>query len=136
MIYDVTLKKSVLLCDAMDIISKLGSFVFADMHLYIYSKKNISKNKKMIDISETINELSYDQCNKLYNPMVRQFCLDKLYDEALDDFEKSPEGQEKIIEVYNFLNRIEQLQSKGAMEVAKENTNQGWSSEVADESKD
>ena len=136
MIYDITLKKDILLCDAMDIISKLGSFVYADMHLYVYTKKNMLKTKKITDISETINELDYDQCVKLYNPMVRQFCLDKFYAEAIDNFENSPEGQEKIIRVYNFLNKIEEIQSKGAMEVAKEDTNQGRSSKIACESED
>ena len=44
MIYEVELKDNTLLCDAMDIMSKLGSFVFADMRLYVYSDKNIIKN--------------------------------------------------------------------------------------------
>lgn len=136
MIYDVVLKKDILLYDAMDALSKLGCFVFADMHLYVYTDKNLLKSKKINDFVDTIQELNYDQCNKLYNPMVRQFCLDKLYKEAIEDFEKSPEGQKKIIEVYNFLSNLEQLKSKGAVEVAKKDTEKGSASEIACESND
>jgi len=136
MIYDIVLKEDVLLYDAMDILSKLGCFVFADMHLYVYTDKNLKNNKKINILVDTINELNYEQCNKLYNPMVRQFCLDKLYEEAINDFEKSPEGQKKIIEVYNFLSNLEKLQSKGAVEVAKKDTEEGSASEIACESND
>lgn len=123
MIYEVELKDNTLLCDAMDIMSKLGSFVFADMRLYVYSDKNIVKNKKINDISKHIEVLDYDQCSKLCNGMVRQFCLDKLYQEQLKKIEESPEGQKKIMEVFNFLTKMEELQTKGAVEVAEENKN-------------
>lgn len=120
MIYELELNEDVLLCDAMDIISKLGSFVFADMRLYIHSEKNILRNKKISEISKNINCLSYDICSKLPNNMVRQFCIDKLYEEQLKEIERSPEGQKKIMTVLNFINEMQELTTKGAIEVAEE----------------
>lgn len=128
MIYMLELKKDVLLCDAMDIISKLGSFVFADKRLYVHSEKNISKNKKINDISETIECLDYNTCSKLQNNMVRQFCVDKLYEEQIKEIERSPEGQKKIMTVLNFINEMQELTTKGAIEVAEEETSEGHAS--------
>lgn len=131
MIYEVQLKDNTLLCDAMDIMSKLGDFVFADMRLYIHSEKNIIKNKKIANIAETIELLDYEKCSKLCNNMVRQFCLDKMYQEQLKKIEQSPEGQKKIMEVFNFLTKMEELQTKGAVEIAKDEENEGSASEIA-----
>ena len=63
--------------------------------------------------------------------MVRQFCLDKMYQEQLKKIEQSPEGQKKIMEVFNFLTKMEELQTKGAVEIAKDEENEGSASEIA-----
>ena len=128
MIYELELNENVLLCDAMDIISKLGSFVFADMRLYIHSEKNILRSKKINDIAKNINCLSYDVCSKLPNNMVRQFCIDKLYEERLKEMERSPEGQKKIMTVLNFINEMQELTTKGAIEVANKEEDEGSAS--------
>ena len=128
MIYELELNENVLLCDAMDIISKLGSFVFADMRLYIHSEKNILRSKKINDIAKNINCLSYDACSKLPNNMVRQFCIDKLYEERLKEMERSPEGQKKIMTVLNFINEMQELTTKGAIEVANKEEDEGSAS--------
>lgn len=134
MIYKIELKDDTLLCDAMDILSKIGSFVFADMVLYVFSNKNLLKNKKINSISNDIRLLSYEDCKKINNSMVRQFCLDKIYEDSIKKIEKSQDGQQKIIEALNFINKMEELKEKGAIVVAKEEANKGSANEVVCES--
>lgn len=131
MIYEAELKEGVLLSDAMEAITKIGSFVYADNKVYIYSKKNLLKSKKMSALLNHMVNLDYDACAKLNNNMVRQFCLDKLYQDSIKEIEDSPQGQETILEFLNFLNKVEEIKKKGAIEVAEEESgNSGSANEI------
>lgn len=114
MIYSFKAEKDKTFIEYFNILENLCDFCFHDGVFYINTDLSTDiitdkiGNVKLIDVT-------YNSISELKSEMIKKWCNEIFYKEELKEFEKTPECQERLIEINNMLDILE----KGGVSVGQ-----------------
>lgn len=129
MIYQVKFK-DISSKEAIDIMSSFGTFCIINQVFFLQTNNNDFYRVNSDKIQQFVNITDKNYC-LIENEVARNWCKQKLTEEEMDNFEKSPECQARLEAIMGYLDLLENAKKEGEAVGTKKNNHKASTKRAA-----
>ena len=102
--------------DILEKITRIGNYCYSDRSFFVFTDIDMEDVQKKVCDFGIVEKVKYPKDTSQCSELVRNWCNKQVYEETIHNFENSAEGQKKMRQIIDYLNKIKKTQKGGELD--------------------